>query len=80
MGCDTFRWEIADIGILVFLRLVGQSRTNKMAVLQSKRLYPVGAPVLEEMRVDFEIGLARLADPEELERDASLWANGSLQR
>jgi hypothetical protein len=34
------RWEIADIGRLVHLRLGEKGRTSKVALLQSKRLYP----------------------------------------
>jgi hypothetical protein len=59
-------WEIADIGLLVFLRLAPGDTINKVALLQSKRLYPNGVPIREETRVDYEIGLARLADPEDL--------------
>src|SRR4051794_25668942 len=33
-------WEIADIGVLVFLRLGGSITKSKVALLQSKRLYP----------------------------------------
>lgn len=62
------RWEIADVGVLVFLRLGPEERRSKVALLQSKRLFPDGKPVREETLVDFETGLARLADPE----DASL--------
>ncbi len=59
------RWEIADIGVLVHLRLGSHDRTSKVALLQSKRLYPDGAPIREETLVDYEIGFARLADPED---------------
>ncbi len=59
-----YRWEIADIGVLVHLRLAS-GRQSKVALLQSKRLYTNAAAVREETPVDFEIGLARLADPED---------------
>jgi hypothetical protein len=59
------RWEIADIGVLVFLRLGPDERRSKLALLQSKRLFPDGTPIREETLVDFETGLARLADPED---------------
>jgi len=66
-GLRHFRnWEIADIGLLVFLRLAPGSSVNKVALLQSKRLYPNGIPIREETRVDFETGFARLADPEDI--------------
>ncbi len=59
------RWEIADIGVLVFLRLGPGERVNKVALLQSKRLYPLNRPIREETIVDYEIGFGRLADPED---------------
>src|ERR1043166_2302634 len=37
-----YTWEIADIGILVFLRFGGARNKSKVALLQSKRLYPDG--------------------------------------
>lgn len=58
------RWEIADIGVLVFARFPDGSRTNKVALLQSKRLYPTSGPVRVETPGDFQTGFARLADPE----------------
>jgi hypothetical protein len=57
-------WEIADIGVLVDLRL-GDERQRKVALLQSKRLYPNGTPIREESAIDYRIGFARLADPED---------------
>ncbi len=60
-----YRWEIADIGVLVHLRLGDQDRRSKVALLQSKRLYPKGTPVRDETRVDYAIGFGRLADPEQ---------------
>jgi hypothetical protein len=59
------RWEIADIGLLAHLRLGEKGRMSKVALLQSKRLYPDGTPIREETLVDYEIGFARLADPED---------------
>jgi hypothetical protein len=61
-------WEIADIGVLLFVRRKGTLATRKVAILQSKRLYPTNNHVREELRIDYEIGFARLADPEDLER------------
>lgn len=34
------RWEIADIGLLVMFRVRGELVRTKLALLQSKRLYP----------------------------------------
>lgn len=59
-----YRWEIADIGVLVFLRLP-EEKVSKVALLQSKRLYPRASSVQEETMSDFEVGFARLADPED---------------
>jgi hypothetical protein len=65
-GMRHFRgWEIADIGVLIDLRLGIAGRRRKVALLQSKRLYPDGAPVREETMADYEVGFARLADPED---------------
>ena len=54
------RWEIADIGILLFLRQAGQLVTSKVGLLQSKRLYPDNGDILEETAADYQIGFARL--------------------
>lgn len=62
------RWEIADIGILLFIRDPVRVATRKVALLQSKRLYPTTMTVREETTVDYEIGFARLADPSDLAR------------
>jgi len=58
------KWEIADIGLLVHYRKHGKLVRSKTAVLQSKRLYPQSGAVKEDMRIDYEIGFGRLADPE----------------
>jgi hypothetical protein len=58
------RWEIADIGLLVHYRRGGQLLQSKAVVFQSKRLYPQTGTIKEDLRVDYEIGFARLANPE----------------
>ncbi|MEX1252926.1 MAG: hypothetical protein WEE64_01165 [Dehalococcoidia bacterium] len=63
-----YRWEIADIGVLVFLKRAGEMRRSKVGLLQSKRLYPASQKVAEETLVDYETGFARLADPEDWSR------------
>jgi hypothetical protein len=68
------RWEIADIGMLLFFRRAGVVERSKTAMLQSKRLYPSNNTVQEEDRVDYEIGFARLADPETLCRSVAVEA------
>jgi hypothetical protein len=39
-----YKWEIADIGVLVRLRKGTKLMWSKVALLQAKRLYPVNAP------------------------------------
>jgi hypothetical protein len=68
------KWEIADIGVLLFLRRAGRLEKSKVALLQSKRLYPLNNTVQEEDRVDYEIGFARLADPELLQHAVAIEA------
>jgi hypothetical protein len=62
------RWEIADIGVLLFIRGAAAVLVSKVGLLQSKRLYPSNMAVTEEATVDYEIGFARLADPGDLQR------------
>jgi hypothetical protein len=59
-------FEIADIGVLVHLRLGPDRRRSKVALLQSKRLYPSVGSVREETQADYQTGFARLSDPEDL--------------
>ena len=55
-----YGWEIADIGIMVFAKSAGTVRANKVALLQSKRLYPLRHGILEETEADYQIGMGRL--------------------
>jgi hypothetical protein len=57
-----YRWEIADLGILLFVSEARSTDIRKVLLLQSKRLYPTKAAILELDMVDFEIGMGRLAD------------------
>lgn len=66
------RWEIADIGLLLFIRKGGRIVRSKVALLQSKRLYPSNNRVIEEHRLDYEIGFGRIADPEDLARSLAV--------
>lgn len=68
------RWEIADLGMLLFIRRGRRLVRSKVALLQSKRLYPTSNRVREERRIDYEIGFARLADPEDLARSIDFTA------
>lgn len=55
-----YGWEIADIGVLVFYRQAGSVVRKKVALLQSKRLYPLSGTVDEETREDAIIGISTL--------------------
>jgi len=54
------RWEIADIGLLVVFRQGGKVLRSKVALLQSKRLYPDEQDLDEDAPVDYMIGFGRL--------------------
>lgn len=60
------RWEIADIGVLVVFRRAGVVVQTKIALLQSKRLYPVEAhTTAEDHQLDYIVGLGRLLPAEQ---------------
>lgn len=54
------RWEIADIGLLVLFRQGGNLLRSKVALLQSKRLYPDELDWDEDSPLDYMIGFRRL--------------------
>lgn len=54
------RWEIADIGVLVFAKRGSSVVSKKVALLQSKRLYPEKHGIDEETEEDYRIGFGRL--------------------
>ena len=54
------QWEIADIGILLFLRRGNRLVQNKVALLQSKRLYPDSGDLIDEDIEDYRTGMFRL--------------------
>lgn len=54
------RWEIADIGLLVMLRTAGKLQFTKVALLQSKRLYPNEVDFSEPDDYTYRIGFRRL--------------------
>lgn len=59
-------WEIADIGVIVIFRTRGIVMRTKIALLQSKRLYPVEAETpSEDQLIDYEVGFARLLETEQ---------------
>jgi len=70
-----YSWEIADIGVLLFVRRGGKLERSKVALLQSKRLYPSNNAVQEEDKIDYEIGFARIADPESLRSSVAVQAD-----
>jgi hypothetical protein len=55
-----YSWEVADIGVLVYLRIVGKLYATKVALLQSKRLNPAVGTVEPEERIDYEMGFGGL--------------------
>jgi hypothetical protein len=54
------RWEIADIGVLVLFRQRGRLIRSKVALLQSKRLYPDELEWDEDSPLDYMAGFGRL--------------------
>ena len=58
-------WEIADIGFLVMFRQAGQLVRSKVALLQSKRLYPTEVDFDEDQPLDYIRGFGRLFESEE---------------
>lgn len=67
-----YSWEIADIGLLVFAKRTGRVLARKVALLQSKRLYPESGGVIEESPEDFNIGMGRLLPSDEITTPLSL--------
>jgi hypothetical protein len=55
-----YRWEIGDIGLLVFVKRRNSVFANKVVILQSKRLYPNKGHVVELTREDYTIGFGTL--------------------
>jgi hypothetical protein len=65
------RWEIADIGVLVVFRRAAVVQQTKIALLQSKRLYPVEAQTTaEDHALDYIVGFGRLLPAEQEYRSA----------
>ena len=53
-------WEIADIGVFVFFQRGGSLIRQKVALLQSKRLYPKSGEINHLEEYDYRVGMARL--------------------
>ena len=58
-------WEIADIGFLVMFQQAGQLVQSKVALLQSKRLYPTEVDFDEDQPLDYLREFGRLFESEE---------------
>jgi hypothetical protein len=59
------RWEIADLGILVVFRKRGAILRSKVALLQSKRLYPDETETAQEdIEMDYRVGFGSLFESE----------------
>lgn len=57
------KWEIADIGLLIVFRRSGHVIGTKLALLQSKRLYPEEAEVEQDIHgIDYMVGFGRLLE------------------
>jgi hypothetical protein len=54
------RWEIADIGVLVMYRHQGKLVRSKVALLQSKRLYPDEQHIDEDVASMYLMGFGRM--------------------
>jgi hypothetical protein len=58
-------WEIADLGILVIFRRGGVVERVKVALMQSKRLYPdESMSKSEDLEIDYHVGFTRLLHSE----------------
>ena len=58
-------WEIADLGVLVIFRRPGVVERVKVALLQSKRLYPNEMmSKSEDLEIDYVVGFGRLLHSE----------------
>ena len=59
-------WEIADIGILITFRAGGRVIKTKLALLQSKKLYPNEQKLIrtQQLEHDLAIGFGRLLTPQ----------------
>ncbi|MDQ1850735.1 hypothetical protein Q9299_20735 [Gemmobacter fulvus] len=59
-----YRWEVADIGVLVTVSQGGVVQGQKIGVLQAKRLYPRNNEVLDEDPEGFRYGLNEFLFPD----------------
>jgi hypothetical protein len=59
------RWEVADIGVLVMFREAGKLVRTKVALLQSKRLYPNEQEWEEDTPIEYGVGFRRLFESDD---------------
>jgi hypothetical protein len=60
-GLRHFRsWEVADIGVFIFFTKRGLLVRRKVALLQSKRLFPTSGEVDHLEEYDYRLGMARI--------------------
>ena len=59
-----YRWEVADIGVIVTVSQAGVVQGQKIGVLQAKRLYPRNNDVLDDDPEGFRYGLNAFLFPE----------------
>jgi hypothetical protein len=57
------RWEVADIGVVVFIIRGGKVVARKLGLLQAKRLYPLNNVVQDDDPVGFQYGFNALLTP-----------------
>lgn len=55
-----YNWEVADIGMLFVFRIRGEYAFSKVALLQSKRLYPKEVNNADDLRLAYQVGIGRL--------------------
>ena len=58
-------WEVADIGVMVIYREGDNRVRTKVALLQSKRLYPIEQDFDENTPLDYMMGFRRLHESDE---------------
>lgn len=56
-----YNWEVADIGVFVFFTKNRKLVRQKVALLQSKRLFPLNGDVEHLEEYDYRVGMARIA-------------------
>ncbi len=55
-----YSWEVADIGMLFIFRVRGEYKFTKVALFQSKRLYPIEVSSPDDMDLAYRVGFGRI--------------------